>query len=515
MKIKFIWLYLFIIIMIFSACSTQADNGLKSGTTGQIDSRYEEQNSTNSILYYYGVNTHSNRDMDFNGIFNEISLITENVLGFSVKFDFDMPVDYLKLLSQRINSGDQVDVFDFLPAPDHITMDIVSQYKLADCTDLLSMYYPASQKLLDMHPEIMDSYVVDNKLYVAPGYISSARSNLYAIIIDRTLQDKIGLTEINDFSEFLEVYTECIGKGLVKGDNVFYCDIDSFIRLYLKCYGYFYVEFGIFYDPKSKEIVPMENTPEFIEAYLMYQNMYQDGYVREFPVDTNNLPPVNSLDAVLENRYPIYPSKYLNMVASCILGYKQFDERYVLHTLNADESFYMSYRIAPYGVTDHGKVKEALQFINLINTHQEVYDLLRYGQKDTNYILAGEKVEFTPDVVIGYNWRSSVFYNPDLERQFAYEDNDNYSIRINNKANTPFSYQKYLESLLYIGGRPEGLDYALFIAIRSLSEYGIGLKKSELYEKIKNDLPVEEFIKLIWCSDMQEFIDIFKSFLIE
>ena len=150
-----------------------------------------------------------------------------------------------------------------------------------------------------------------------------------------------------------------------------------------------------------------------------------------------------------------------------------------------------------------------------MNTHQEVYDLLRYGQKDMNYILAGEKVEFTPDMVIGYNWRSSVFYNPDLERQFAYEENDNYSIRINNKANTPFSYQKYLESLLYIGGRPEGLDPALFSAIRSLSKYGIDLEKSELYEKIKNDLSVEEFIKLIGYSNMQKYIDIFKSFLIK
>lgn len=145
--------------------------------------------------------------------------------------------------------------------------------------------------------------------------------------------------------EFLEFYSKCKEKGLLKNDYVFYCDVDLFVRPYMECHGYYYTEFGIVYDRNNKEIIPMENAPEFIDAYLQYQSMYQEGLIREFPTETNNPNPVNSLEAVLENTYPVYPALHRDLIRTGILGYSQFDARYVVHTLNADESFYMSYSI--------------------------------------------------------------------------------------------------------------------------------------------------------------------------
>ncbi|HBN82760.1 MAG TPA: hypothetical protein DDZ89_02850 [Clostridiales bacterium] len=505
-------LSMIIIIVFFSACSDMNQDPDSTTTTEQ--KAVETMAYTGITLYFYGVDAGFSRSIDHTAMCDEITEITENILKLRVNFEFAPPSEYKNQLAQRINSGDQVDVFDYNTVLDDLTMDIVSQYQLADLTDLLPDHYPIGAEMLKTDPEFINLYGIDGRLYLPPCYGGYRFSNLYTVVADRALLQATDTDEINNFSQFLKFYNKCKEKELLKNDYVFYMDVDLFIRLYMEHTGYHYLDFGIVYDSNNKEIIPMEYAPDFTDAYLLYQSMLTDGLLRELPADMNQ-PAVNSMDAVLKNRYPVYACLHSDFITNGLLGYSQFNDQYKVNLLNLDRSYYVSYKAKPqYCITDHGKAKEALEFLNLLHTHNQVYDLLRYGVNNVNFKLAGEKVEFKTNMKNVFNWRSSSIFIPDLERQFAYEHDDTFYFRTHNIVKVPYSLENYLESNRYIIENKELLEISKFRGIRSINPFWMDMENWELYSKIKAGLSVEDFVELIHDEDLDQYIEVYKNHLL-
>ena len=461
-------------------------------------------------VYYFGKDLSNNTDGNYKEIYNELTKLTITTMNINLQFNFVSGIHYDIELQKAINSADQIDICDSVYVMEDMSHEIINKYNLADITDILSKIYPTAIEIINESKEVLPKISLDNKIYAVPGRLSSGLSNLYAIVTDKNVFKKSKMIGINNFLDYINYYNVCVEGGIIGKNDLFMCDLDLFIRLYLECFGYYYLDYGLVYSPDEKAVVPMESLPKFIEAYTTYSDMLQKGFftyatdVYVNPHEIISLPETAS--------YVAQPVLYRTLISENKLAFETFQEKHDVFLLNENTSYYISYITYPnFYIINNGNGESALKVINFIMTNQTAYDLLRYGILNKNYYLKNNKVCLYDSDKCVINWRRSYTFSPVLERQFISEIQTGYDIRITVNKNTPFSYDLYRQAISNLYSNDTKLNINEFSKARSVSN--ILMHHPRFYTEIKEGMTVEEYMRLISSFELDDFLNYFNNIL--
>ena len=330
---------------------------------------------------------------------NMLAEIAKNVSGtinITPFFHWIPYEQYDEEIMKLIKSGEKIDAFTCYSPNAFVQQDLI-----LDITDLFARYAPKYYHEL-MENQIGRDYLyygsVDGKLYLMPYYgIENPR---YCIVTKKEFAEKYapdGLETMEDYGEFLKKINEN-EKGILPGDvNAYY-----FFTAYLEGNGY-YTEFATYFFSRFDEpanIYAIEQTPEFIDAWRLLSQWHADGYLkREGYSNTllngrlaSELTPLSNIENVLGQ---------LSILDSQFTAIPLYMESMFL--INTSGRGLVISKTCPIP-------ERVVSFVEWIHESQENYDLIRYGVKDRNYSLRGDRVTFPRSVRPLSTWFAAEYF---------------------------------------------------------------------------------------------------------
>jgi putative aldouronate transport system substrate-binding protein len=376
------------VLLIFTGCS---DN--KNKTEQYDDIVVEEFEPVQ--LNFYAMNYGSGTNDEVENVMKEIELKLADTIKVKPEFHLISYEKYNEEIATLVNSGKDIDAF-ICNGP----YQFENQDLMKDITYMFPKHAPGYYKDL-MANKIGEDYIynstVDGKLYSIP--YNNFMCPRYCIVARKDLVDKYansGFETFDDYEGFLRNVKEN-EENLIPGVVFSY----TFFNAYMKGNGYYENNLALYlYSAWSDDISnvnSIERTGEFAQAYSMLKSWRTNDYATSNPYAYYN---------------PFYFSN--GHLASQLI---EISEVYNLNNLNTDKiSNAYEYRIypmymksthllreTPRGVAIASCSKNAervLMFIEWLHKSQENYDSLRYGIKDTNYSLDGEKLIFPKNTKI-------------------------------------------------------------------------------------------------------------------
>ncbi|NLG88092.1 MAG: extracellular solute-binding protein [Clostridiaceae bacterium] len=303
---------------------------------------------------------------------------------------------YDEEIMKLIQSGEKIDAFTCFSPIAYVQQDL-----LLDITDLFPRYAPKYYHELTEN-EIGRDYLyygsVDGKLYLMPYY--GFNNPRYCIVTRKDYVEKYapgGFETMEDYGEFLKMIYEN-EKGVLPGDvNARY-----FFTAYMEGNGY-YIEFSDYFLSRFDEpenIYAMEQTSEFVNAWRLLSQWHAAGYIkREGYSNTllngrlaSELMPMNNIENVLGQ---------LSVV----------DAQFTVIPLYMGSKFLINTSGRGLVITKTCSIPErVVSFVEWIHESQENYDLFRYGVKDRNYSLQGDRVTFPRSVKPLTTWFAADYF---------------------------------------------------------------------------------------------------------
>jgi len=393
MKRRFISVILaLIMVYTFTGCG---DNEKEEYT----DIRTEVLEQADIHIYTPGYGT-GGLPRDKAEIDNMLSEIAENVsdtINIAPFFNWIPYEKYDEEIIKLIQSGDKIDAFTCYSPHAYAQQDLI-----LDITDLFPRYASKYYRELS-ESQVGRDYLyqgsVDGKLYMMP--YNGIENPRYCIVTEKALAAKYapgGLETMEDYGEFLKKIKENEKNVLPGALNAYY-----FFMAYLEGNGY-YSEFATYFYSRFDEpanIYAMEQTPEFINAWHLLTQWHSEGYI----------------DNSLSSAYTLLNGKLASELAPLYNIENVLGE---LSTVGTEFTIIPLYMESTFLINTSGRglvisktcpiPERVVSFVEWIHESQENYDLFRYGVKDRNYSLQGDRITFPRSVRPLTTWFAANYF---------------------------------------------------------------------------------------------------------
>lgn len=362
-----------------------------------------------------------------------VNKIVEEELGFSVDMEFLGYNDYTTKLGLYMGSNEPFDMCftgSILTGLTYSNRAAEGYFK--DITKLLPEYAPDLYN--SMPQEVWDAARIDGKIYGVINEQIFARS--VGLCIDKEVATAIGLTQEKIDSEGL-TYKDCINMameyiqgneqispgGKVPSTTLIIGDAWSDIYMQnfaLDSLGSDALVPGIIEaGDDSTTVINQYESKYFKEFAEFCMDMYEKGYMSKEQASN----PITSNQRVrITGTYkPGVEAELYNSIGREFVQFR-FGEP-LLTTSNVTTSMTAVY-------TGSKNVEKCLQFMNLMYTNKELYNLLALGEED-----------------LDYKWKQEVDENGELYDYISYVKTSKYKLNTDWSVGTEFNvYRKYLQS---------------------------------------------------------------------
>ncbi len=332
----------------------------------------------------YGTSGQPRDKAEIDNMLAEVAKSISETINITPFFNWIPYEQYDQETIKLIQSGEKIDAFTCFSPVVYAQQDLI-----LDITDLFPRYAPKYYHELTEN-EIGRDYLyygaVNGKLYLVPYY--GFDNPRYCIVTKKEYAEKYapgGLETMEDYGEFLKMIYEN-EKGLIPGD----VDARYFFTAYMEGNGY-YVEFSDYFLSRLDEpanMYAMEQTPEFAKAWRLFSQWYTAGYIKRVGYTNtllngrlaSELMPMNNIENALEQ---------LSVV----------DAQFTVMPLYMESRLLINTSGRGLVISRTCSVPErVVSFVEWIHESQKNYDLFRYGVKDRNYSLQGDRVTFSRSV---------------------------------------------------------------------------------------------------------------------
>ncbi len=340
----------------------------------------------------------------------QIGVETAETINVHPKFNWVPYESYDIKIPSIIASGDKIDAFTCFSPKAYVDKNLV-----IDLSSLFKQHAPFYYNEL-LNNEVGKDYLKDStfdgKLYAIPyNGVSNPRVGVVvkAELAQKYAQD--GLETLEDYGVFLKRVKEN-ESGVTPG----FVDAFSFFQAYMEGNGYYENAGTLLYsrwDQNGEGIYPIEQTPEFIDAFELLLSWKNNGYVlknnqqqRQYPISSKFLGSM------------LLPMEHLSFEFTYAQSSDDIQLRVIplyiqsLHLLNT----------TPWGlaVTESCRNPErVMMFLEWLHSSQENYDLFMYGQDGLNYSVQNENMVISEDGANSmYMWK---YFGADFFRDYRYE----------------------------------------------------------------------------------------------
>jgi len=362
-----------------------------------------------------------------------VNKIVKEELGFSVDMEFLGYNDYAQKLGLYMGSNEKFDMCYTGSILTGLTYaDRASDGYFKDITDLLPKY--ASDLYKSMSDDVWDAAKINDKIYGVINQQIFARS--VGLCIDSEVVDAIGLTQEKIDSEGL-TYKDCINmameyiagnKAISPSGKVPSTTLvigDAWSDIYMQNYaldslGSEALVPGIIQaGDDSTNVINQYESKYFKEFAELCTEMYAKGYIDK--TQANNPVTQNQRVRITGTYKPGVESELYSSI-----GRKFTQFRFgtpLLTTSSVTTSMTAIY-------TGSKNADKCLQFMNLIYTNKELYNLIALGEED-----------------IDYKWKQDVDENGEIYDYVSYVKTSKYKLNTDWSFGTEFNvYRKYLQT---------------------------------------------------------------------
>jgi putative aldouronate transport system substrate-binding protein len=432
MKRRFISVILaLILVFTFTGC----DRNEKEEYT-DIQTEVPKQEDIHIYTHGYGSGGQPRDKAEIDNLLAEIAENVSETINIAPFFHWIPYEKFDDEIIKLINSGDKIDAFTCYSPHSYVQQDLI-----LDITDLFpryaSMYY---HELMENHVgrDYLYQGSVDGKLYLMPYYM--IENPRYCIVTAKELAEKYasgGIETMEDYGEFLKKIKEN-EKGILPGAVY----AQDFFTAYMEGNGY-YNEFATFFFSRFNEpenIYALEQTSEFIDAWHLLTQWYAEGYIEENR-NTNTL---------LNGKLASELASLMNIEG--VLGQLSTAEtQFTIIPLYMESTVLINTSGRGLVISNTCTIPErVVSFVEWIHESQEHYDLFRYGVKDRNYSLQGDRITLSKSVKPLTTWFAADYFKdiryerltPNLDANFkeVYQE-----AGFKNTVTTKQLYEKYEE----------------------------------------------------------------------
>lgn len=341
------------------------------------------------------------------------------------KYYWEYYPQFLARVERDNASGITCDAFLFNKEFQTTVKAIADQGLAMDVSRLFPEYAPNYYN--QFTSEEMKAMTIEGKIYLIPPRMPS--TNMRYAVVRQDLMEKYKIPEIKSYDDF-EVFLDAIVKNEPDLTPVRYKDTS--MVLFADMYGYVILDYitGLVYkwDDPAMKLMTWDQTPEFTEALDRLKRWYDNGYLG---AENNMAAGFTIINGKYE--YVIYDHMITDLKAASFLcgPDEQIRMNILLRGKGITDIYYKAYPLHD-GYSQRDTIMEAgvivnpvsqqaervLMFIDWLQSDQENYDLLMYGQKDVHYIDKGDYAEPPKDAVVTFNdwsWRPA-FENIDYRR---------------------------------------------------------------------------------------------------
>lgn len=309
---------------------------------------------------------------DISEVNSEISKLTNEKFGFNVELNFISTGAYSEKMRMYMASGADWDLcFTGWVNP---YKTAVENGSYAPLSKLLDEYGKETKEIIG-EEFLQDAYIGD-EIYAIPNYQVSFVQN--AVWVQKNLADKYNfdlskVSNLNELEPFLKLVKE-------NEPNIYPWRSDWGVGLF---YGgkYETISNHIVIDTSKKNAEPMllRDTPEFKNGVKTFRSWYEKGYIRK------DVASVGDDSADLSNgRYAVFASNWKPGAEETFKT--RYDMEYVPVKLGEPYVNNGATRAAMTAINKDSKYqKEAMQLINMVNSDQELMDLVSFGIEGKHY----------------------------------------------------------------------------------------------------------------------------------
>lgn len=308
-------------------------------------------------------------------ISEEVSKLIEPKIGAKVDIRFIEPSEFSEKMSMMMASQEDFDLcFTGYTNP---YLDGARKGGFLELTELLNEY---GKDIKAMIPDYLwEATYVDDGIYAVPNYQSMTKSR--AVYFQKALVDKYNfdvssvktLKDIEPFLEKIRDNEQDLFPFKLTDVETFYPDPYKYQETSIK---------NVLIDSTTKELVFEQDVPERYAARKMIQDWYKRGFIRK---------DVAVAQGTSQTSYACWPTD----------GHRpgELEERedaYGVELVAAPLTDFYMYRTGATttmtAISATSKHPEkAMQFLNLINTDAEVFNLIAYGIEGKHYEKVDEK----------------------------------------------------------------------------------------------------------------------------
>ncbi|NDJ52219.1 MAG: ABC transporter substrate-binding protein [Chloroflexi bacterium] len=277
----------------------------------------------------------------------------------------------------------------------------VNQGSFIPLDDLLDEHAPETRSA--MAEQFWDAVRVNGEIYGVPNRQIWTRS--YGVVVDQTLADQVGfdtgaVDELGDLEPYLEAVVDEVDIPPIYTDD-------------LTLYYLAYAEFGG-YDPQlltpyvvvkaddpNRQAVNFAETPEFEELVTLAYNWNQAGYMAPEP------PPADVVfNDFLMGNYPFVVDVVTSFTDESYESLYSMEEATAIQLVDPFVSTNAATGTISSICSTSEHPEQAMQFINLMNTDPEVFNIVAYGVEGVHWNWIDEEnlvIEQTEQGLNGYN----------------------------------------------------------------------------------------------------------------
>ena len=320
----------------------------------------------------------------------------EKQYGIIVRFDvFDLK-QYKVEADVRLSSGYDTDVYmvenkEFFYFENTVDNVVLNYDVAADLTDYVGQYYPEVEVMIEQNPELKSVLYRDDRLYAIPG-CTGMPMDLYGLVINKNVYDLPSKDQSLSTNDVVEIYKKI---GELRPDYYGVCNFRSFLNIAQKDYSEVLNGFTVI--EQSLPIL-LEDSFDFKDMFSMYNDIYNSSsniqheafkLWRGSWIDASNFSKLTMDDYVSLNAAPVVElinySTFRDSVSG-IANSDKFNESYYVIPIRYNRNQpKLTYAPKFYISTYSDEIEASLTFLRCLEYDQTVYDLLRYGVKDTDF----------------------------------------------------------------------------------------------------------------------------------
>ncbi|MBP1993199.1 extracellular solute-binding protein [Paenibacillus eucommiae] len=337
------------------------------------------------------------------------------ISGYDLSFDFLSWDNLATDTTARFASGDLPDIVrtEGIESANH--QGAVENGVFTDLTELIDQYGPNLKKMIPEYAWRSPDVNKNGKIYAIPGLVPNA--NTRALFIRQDWLDKLGLPMPKTLDDWLAYFegvknTDMNGNG--KKD-----EYGFLVRQELANSEEFMYEFGVFpywWKMVDGKFTPTVIMPEMKEAIKFWKNLYDKGYINPDAFTTASADWGASIQNGKAGSWGHYVDNYAtHWNASFMVNQPDAKVAFAEPPVAKDGTqAFGSQGAGTYYVwvipTKSKNAVEAIKFFDWAWSNPDAQNFFKFGIKDKNFTMDGDKVVYNPDDAINKENSASQVY---------------------------------------------------------------------------------------------------------